>query len=765
MATKNGTNGPDTIDGTVFRDTLQGLGGNDTIIGHDADDLLKGNVGDDALYGGDGDDQLLGGNGADLLYGDSGRDELKGGSGNDTLYGEGGNDTLFGGDGDDFLSGGSLVVVGSATKLQAGHDILNGGTGNDKIVFSWEDISVNGGDDDDILQADPMKSSSTFTGTLVALDGGDGIDTLILTESDNEFLNQHRQRMNADLNAGTVTITYDPDFDGAGNLDYFTSSIVNVENLSGGYAADVLYGNGADNVLTGKGGDDDLRGRDGNDILFDEYVAAGEAIFYTFGDDQLRGGNGDDIIHSTGGHDMIYGGHDNDVIHVYDLVNQVVDGGDSKAGDELVLYDDYHPADPNVSVLVGDQHQVVNIERLTLTSAAGAHITLAVPMLNSAENGAFAVSCEQGDDVIDGSRASAAVALSLYGHRGQDKLIGGDGDDTLDGGDNVDTLDGGAGADHLLGGDGNDVLLHSAGSDTFGGGRGVDLVDYGTVGPPSLPGLLALSVDLKAGTAVVDPFIGLAIDTLISIEDVNGSDFNDSIAGNNRANTLFGAKGDDLLRGAGGNDAINGGNGADTLIGGRGRDTLDGGHGSDTADFSDADVAIAVDLGITGPQSTGQGNDTFISIENLTGGGQSDFLSGNQQNNRLAGGDGDDVLSGHKGRDTLEGGLGADWLTGGARADTFVLLSVAESPAGNTRDHILDFSGTGGDGDRIDVSAVAAFTYIGSAWFSGTAGELRFGNNGVDGFLTGDTDGDGAGDFTVVLEGVTSLAAGDLILV
>ena len=94
-----------------------------------------------------------------------------------------------------------------------------------------------------------------------------------------------------------------------------------------------------------------------------------------------------------------------------------------------------------------------------------------------------------------------------------------------------------------------------------------------------------------------------------------------------------------------------------------------------------------------------------------------------------------------------------------------------------TADRITDWSGLGGggQGDRIDLSAIdansangagtnEAFTFIGSGAFSNVAGQLRseviVGNT----FLMADTTGDGVADLWLQLDGTVTVAAGDLAL-
>lgn len=179
-------------------------------------------------------------------------------------------------------------------------------------------------------------------------------------------------------------------------------------------------------------------------------------------------------------------------------------------------------------------------------------------------------------------------------------------------------------------------------------------------------------------------------------------------------------------------------------------------------------------LGYVGSEDfTGIGNAADNSIRGLFGGdtlsglGGNDALYGLWGDDTLAGGAGDDKLWGGFGNDTLIGGAGADQLFGGLGADVFVYTATSDS-AGTAADTIIGFSAAGGD--VIDLSAIDAksnagtandaFVYVGSAAFSGTAGELRF----ADGVLQGDTNGDKIADLSINLSGTQSLDAANLKL-
>ena len=251
-------------------------------------------------------------------------------------------------------------------------------------------------------------------------------------------------------------------------------------------------------------------------------------------------------------------------------------------------------------------------------------------------------------------------------------------------------------------------------------------------------------------------------DTLINIEHLRGSSFNDILAGNRESNGLSGGPGNDLLWGSSGNDLLKGGEGADRLV---------GGSGNDTAIYSGSDTGVVIELhsytasgghaeGDTFPYNVditwtdNKGNEQTESlpdIENLTGSAHDDTLTGDRRDN---------VLSGTAGNDTLEGLAGADTLIGGNGIDT---ASYSTSPAGITvrlhnsstasghaegdifRDHInvawTDHSGTVHNDSLPDIENL-----IGSPHDDILAGDRR--DNVITGNAGDDTlyGGPGGGD-------------------
>ncbi|MEL7183231.1 MAG: calcium-binding protein [Pseudomonadota bacterium] len=200
---------------------------------------------------------------------------------------------------------------------------------------------------------------------------------------------------------------------------------------------------------------------------------------------------------------------------------------------------------------------------------------------------------------------------------------------------------------------------------------------------------------------------------MIDVENVIGTSQADALVGDSLANQLIGRGGNDTLDGGSGFDTIDGGAGNDsllggfsddTILGGAGNDTLDGGSGNDSLDggagsdsiiggsgtdfVSYADLAIGriiADLSLGTVSITGgQGVDTLVGVEVVTGTDRSDSIIWDETNGTTStrfvfnGGLGADTLTGSRGADTLDGGVGNDSMTGGFGNDTYFVDRAAD---------------------------------------------------------------------------------------
>ncbi|MNO74360.1 Bifunctional hemolysin/adenylate cyclase precursor [compost metagenome] len=461
---------------------------------------------------------------------------------------------------------------------------------------------------------------------------------------------------------------------------------------------------------------------------------------------------------------------------------------------------------------------------------------------------------------------------------GNDMLTGAAGNDHLNGGLGNDTLNGGGGADRMIGGDGSDTYYVDNNGDTVSETNaalatgGIDLVNSylaaytlgnnvenlrllatgsangtgnalnnvlfagtgnnvlnGAVGNDTVSYAFATSaIKVSLASTTAQSTGGSGSDTLINIENLTGSNFNDVLVGNSLANTLIGGTGSDTLNGGAGADKMIGGDGADiyyvdnsgdivsetnanlatggfdtvysylashtlganvegvrimsttaasatgnslnnVLYAGAGNNTLDGAAGSDTASYAYAGSAVKVSLASTTAQSTGgSGADILRNIEHLTGSSYNDTLTGNSAANILNGGAGNDTLSAGAGNDTLIGGVGVDKLFGGAGADTFDFNALGEMGLGALRDVLADFKGS--EGDKIDLSTLDANggTAANDAFrFIGSSafsGDASGQLRFANGVLYGSTDADTTAEFEISLLGVSSLTTDNFVL-
>jgi Ca2+-binding RTX toxin-like protein len=88
----------------------------------------------------------------------------------------------------------------------------------------------------------------------------------------------------------------------------------------------------------------------------------------------------------------------------------------------------------------------------------------------------------------------------------------------------------------------------------------------------------------------------------------------------------------------------------DIITGNASNNVIDGGAGIDTVRFDGIAAAVTVDL--TAGTAAGQGTDTLLHIENVTGSNLNDKITGSSVNNILDGKGGADTLAGLGGNDT-----------------------------------------------------------------------------------------------------------------
>lgn len=111
------------------------------------------------------------------------------------------------------------------------------------------------------------------------------------------------------------------------------------------------------------------------------------------------------------------------------------------------------------------------------------------------------------------------------------------------------------GDDILTGTPGDDVISALGGDDVLTGGDGADVLDGGTgTDTAAYTGSsIGVEINLRTGTAVSGEAAG---DSFVSIENLTGSAFDDSLRGDTAANVLLGLGGDDYLSASGGGHSL-----------------------------------------------------------------------------------------------------------------------------------------------------------------------------------------------------------------
>jgi VCBS repeat-containing protein len=222
-----------------------------------------------------------------------------------------------------------------------------------------------------------------------------------------------------------------------------------------------------------------------------------------------------------------------------------------------------------------------------------------------------------------GGSDSANVTISyqdghtLTGTTGNDTLVAGSGDNIINAGAGDDILTAGSGNNVLHGDAGNDLLFSGAGNDLLDGGIGNDTASYAHA-------TAGVKVDLSLLTP--QNTLGAGTDTLTGIENLTGSNLNDTLTGDNNSNIITGGLGNDVLNGGGGDDFLIGGLGNNTLTGGSDADTfqwLKGNSGHDViTDFAPGTDKLDLSQLLQGENGTAASLDDYLHFT-VTGSGAS----------------------------------------------------------------------------------------------------------------------------------------------
>ncbi len=659
------------------------------------------NVGIDTLSATHGIEMILGSGLSDKFFTQTYRPineafTLDGGSGNDTIYGGALNDVVYGGANDDtirgyggnnILAGGSDTVTGSGTDtLDYSFDtqgvkvnLTSGFASYDAVAQNRgvhvTDVGISGyiGGTDEVYNFYRVLGGSgtdTIAGNLLtdSINGGAGDDWIVMTTG-NDYIDGGTNADFIDYNfiAGSVIV----DLSGSvGTGSAGTDDIRNIENVSGSASADTITGNSGVNTLIGRLGNDTISSGAGNDLIYGDNNNANSALneasdtesgsdnlYGGAGSDTIYGGLGDDYIEGDSGGDVptgftntLYGGGGNDNFGLYNG-NDIVYGG---SGTDTANYWN----SGGIVARLDATYDIGGIKFGTITQGGTTdYISLAdVENLSGSGYG----------DTIYGSSLISSVLRTINGGNGNDFIQGNSAiiAEYIDGGENDDTIEGGGGADTLYGGGGTDLFYGAIDGDTIYGGETNETAGGDTVNFIHVTGTpLEIIMNNNAqGSVKVG---GIAQSYFYEIENIVGTNSNDTIVGDIQGNALSGGAGDDTLAGGAGNDAIDGGANTNGAGGGDWIDfTIDG--------VADAVNGITIDLGNKLQQwiSATRGSDTVANIENVKGTANADTIWGDSTGNYAAGSvhtilgmAGDDSIVLRGGNNSIDGGSGIDTVS------------------------------------------------------------------------------------------------------
>ncbi|AFZ01222.1 M10 family metallopeptidase C-terminal domain-containing protein [Calothrix sp. PCC 6303] len=686
--TQDGKTFPDPLEkynlGIAFGVTIEnaiGGAGSDILIGNQVSNRLDGGASNDTFIGGAGADTLIGGTGFDTASyksspsgvtidlvtgqgfgGDATGDTLQsienldGSEFNDVFISNADSNQLDGRGGIDTVS---YVKSTLGVEVNLKKEEASGGFADADKLNNIENIL--GSDFGDTLTGDDKVNVLNGRGGNDILDGGAGKDTLIGGAGfDIASYSTSTTGITIDLSTGTVS-----GGDAQGDV------LIEIEGIGGSEFSDTLLGDENDNTFSGLGGDDVLRGRGGND--------------------QLNGGEGNDII--DGGADIDTARYDSSPNSV--IVNIEESQSYSNTAYPLDLEPTFNIAAGTAFDGFGNTDTLRNLENITGSNYDDVLIGNALRNTLNGLAGNDLLIGNGGDDILDGgdgidtvsyrrsfnsSNIGVSVDLSqnfafdgingldtlnnienVIGSQFADRLIGDSNANTILGGDGNDIIEGKEGSDRLFGENGNDEIFGGIGNDYLVGGTGTgwfsDILDGGTGNDTAsyITATSGVAASLAEGTGWQGDATG---DKFISIENLEGSSYNDFLIGDNSNNILTGLAGNDTLEGRAGDDTLDGGAGEDTLWGSDGNDILRGGSGKDTLVGDLGNDTLEGGLG-DDSLDAGLGDDTLTDLE-----GNNTFYTG-EGNNFVTAGSGNDVIYAGSGHDIINAGDGLNKIFAG----------------------------------------------------------------------------------------------------
>ncbi len=488
-----------------------------------------------------------------------------------------------------------------------GNDQIDGGAGFDQARYSRSTVAINAtftsGGGGTVL--DGLGGTDTLTG-IEEIYGSDFADTLTGGSSNDSFLGMKGNDTISGGAAGVaggydrvsyvtgpvgvgVTVTMGPTVGSGTATDQWgnTDTLISIESIQGSHGADTLTGN-PNNInhftmsyqaetFEGMAGNDTINGGSSQASRFVQVTyangPAGVGVTVNLGTGTATDGFGDtdtlsniDGVIGSSGNDSLTGGSTSSQI-VSTSYFESFEGGagddtiDGGMGTDRVVYNGgpitltlgEGDAAGTASDGYGNTDTLYRIEQV--------RGSMSVDTLTG-NNAANAFEGRGGADIIDGAGGfdtlrfdtSIAAVTVIFSNSVAGSGTANDGGFTgvaaaTDTFSNIEAVRGSDGNDSFFGGIGDQTFEGMAGNDSIDGGAGNDTVSYAT----SQDGV---TVTLVGGSgSVTDPWG--TTDSLNNIENITGTQWGD---------TLIGDDADNVFRGLGNDDSIVGGGGVDTAI-------------------------------------------------------------------------------------------------------------------------------------------------------------------------------------------------------